>query len=153
MTLEKLTLTQNTDGYEYEMYPITEAPYSQRKPAFSVSPPGVGPENNVLLGIQGQQADIRLQFAIWDDGSDRANGTYTSTVISLADQIQYLRDEIHKPTFSVTWTLDHTPGDQYSESIYTNQDVYVESMEIPTLSTQNRRWLRSTMTLRRGGTA
>ena len=153
MALEQLTLTNVTDGHEYQMYPVTEAPETRDKPAFSVSPPGQSPDNNILLGIQGMQSDIRLQFAIWDDGTDRANGTYSSTVVTLAEQIRYLRDVMHAPTFSVEWTLDHTPGDQFDSKVYDAAPVYIERMELPTLSVSDRNWKNATMTLRRGGPA
>lgn len=155
MALEKLTLTYDPDneGLEYEMYPVTEAPETQDKPAFSVSPPGVAPENNILLGVQGMQADIRLQFAIYDDGSDRSNGTYSEAVETVGEQLTYLRDEIHAPTFSARWTLDHTPGGQFDTKIYDEADVYLESMDLPTLSVTERKWKNASMTLRRGGTA
>jgi len=153
--LEKLTLTYNpgSDNLEYTMYPVSEVDEDQQKPAFSVSPPGVSARDNVLLGIQGQTADIPIEFVIYDDGTDRANGTYSSTVVTVGEQINYLRDEMHAPTFSAEWTLDHDTGGQFSTQIYENDSVYLERLNLPTLSESDRAWKRARMRLRRGGTA
>lgn len=153
--LEKLTLTLNpsSDNLQYEMYPVTEVDERQDKPAFSIAPPGQDARNNILLRISGMQGDITLEFAIYDDGSDRANGTYTSTVVTVGEQINYLRDEIQKPTFSAGWTLDHTTGGQFDTKIYDNDDVYVENMDLPTISRTERKWKIARLSLRRGGSA
>lgn len=151
--LEILTLTEQGTGYEYAMYPVTEVDERQEKPAFSVSPPGLSARQNILLGLQGQQATIDLQFAIWDDGVDRANSTYSSSVITVAEQINYLRDEIHQPTFTANWTLDHTTGGQFDSKVYDSDNVYVESMQLPTISEGNPLWKPATITLRRGSSA
>jgi len=145
MTLEKLQLELTNQGYQYDIYPVESVDDNQRKEAFSVAPPGQAPSDNILLGISGMQGDIEIVFWIWDDGTDRANGTYTSTVVTLTEQLNYLRDEIHDPSFSSAWTLDHLTGNRYSAD-----DVFVEVMDLPTIQNDSPKWLQARMTLRRG---
>jgi hypothetical protein len=149
--LEKLRLKLDSDGdgttdKSYDIYPIEEVTIRSRKDAFSIAPPGLAARENILLGVSGMEADIEIQAFVWDDGTDRANGTHTSAVTSVEDQITYLEDEIHAPDFAASWELDHLNG-----SAFNDDDVFVESVEPTVLSAQNRKWKPVRIGLRRGG--
>jgi hypothetical protein len=147
--LEELRLTLNpgdADERQYDIYPIQEVQISSRKNAFSISPPGLAASENILLGVSGMEADITIQAWVWDDGSDRANGTYTSTVTTLQEQNRYAEDVIHAPDFGATWELDHTTGAGFNDD-----EVFVENVEPTVLSVENRKWLPIRFSLRRGG--
>ena len=148
-TLEKLRLTLNpgeADERQYDIYPIREVSIASRKNAFSIAPPGLAASENILLGVSGMEADITIEAFVWDDGSDRANGTHTSTVVSLEDQLTYLEETMHAPDFGATWQLDHTTGGAFN-----SDDVFVESVEPTVLSTSERKWRSVRIGLRRGG--
>jgi hypothetical protein len=152
MSLETLTIELTGDGYQYVMKPLSGVDESQEKPAFSISPPGQSAANNILLGIQGQQGDIRIQFFLHDDGTDRANGTAPTgefaddTVVTIAEQREWLRDFVHAPAFDSQHTLTHDTGNEYS-----SMDVYLETIDIPTLQQDSPKWTQASMRLRRGG--
>jgi hypothetical protein len=152
MSLETLTITQTDDSYDYEMSILQGVDESQEKPALSISPPGQSASNNILLGIQGQQGEIRITFFLHNDGTDKANGTapagvFTNdTVVTIAEQREWLREYIHDPGFDTKWTLTHDTGDEFS-----GDDVFLETIDIPTLQQDSPKWHEATMRLRRGG--
>jgi len=149
MSLEKLRLTLNpgdTDERQYSIYPIQSVDIRSRKDAFSIAPPGLSARDNILLGVSGMQADITIRCSIWNDGSDRANGTYTSDVITVQEQIRYLEDVIHSPDFAAVWELDHENG-----SAFSNDDVFVESIEPTVFDADSQAWKECRIGLRRGG--
>jgi len=152
MNLETLTITQTNDSYEYTMSVLQGVDESQEKPAFSISPPGQSAKNNILLGIQGQQGTIRINFYLYDDGTDKANGTAPAgvfdndTVVTIAEQREWLREYIHASAFEVEWNLTHDTGDEFS-----GDKVFLESMDIPTLQRESPNWTEATLSLRRGG--
>lgn len=147
MALEKLSLTLNPsgEGYEYEVSMIQEVKLRSRKSAFSIAPPGLAAAENILLGVSGMQADLEVRFMVHDDGSDKARGTYTSTVVTVEDQLEYLEDVIHAPDFDAGWTLDHKTGEAFS-----NDEVYLESIDVPLISRGSPKWKECRMALRRG---
>ena len=152
MTLDKLRLTNTTDGYDYDIYPLRGVDEQQTKDALSISPPGRAASENILLGLQGQQADITVRFQLHDDGTDKADGTapvgeYDSdTVVTKAEQRDYLRRFIHAPEFDVSWTLTHLTGEEFD-----GDEVFVEQIDIPTLEQDSPKWHESSIRLRRGG--
>jgi len=149
MTLEKLRLTLNpgeASELQYDLYPIQEVDITSRKEAFSIAPPGLSAAENILLGVSGMQADLSIRATLWDDGSDRANGTYTSDVTTVEEQATYLEDEIHAPDFGASWELDHLTG-----AAFNDDKVFVESIEPTVISQQSPKWKPIRLSLRRGG--
>lgn len=167
MSLEELTLTLEatdnpnlTDPLEYTITVIQGAEDSQSKDAFSVAPPGLGPTENILLGVSGMQRDTEIRWAIHDDGTDKSNGTVSTavtngdipsgefendTVVTLSEQVRYLQDWIHDPDFNAGWTLDHATGGMYS-----SREVFIETIDTPTILQDSPRWLEARMALRVG---
>ena len=151
MSLETLTITQTTDGYEYTFVPLQGVDESQTKDAVSIAPPGRPASENILLGISGMEGDITINFAVHNDGTDKANGTaaglgFTNdTVVTLEEQRRYLREHIHAPGFDVSWTLTHDTG-----AAFDGDEVFVENIDIPTLQRDSPKWYQSSMRLRRG---
>jgi hypothetical protein len=160
MPLEELQLTatadfdnDNTDeNREYDIYPIQTVDLTSRKDAFSIAPPGLAAKENILLGVSGMQADIEIQATVWDDGTDRANGTaptgvFTNdTVVTVAEQIQWLEEYIHAPDFGVAWTLDHLTG-----AAFNDDEVFVEEVSPTIFDVDSPKWKPVTIRLRRGG--
>lgn len=151
MTLETLRLTRNpgdADERQYDITMIQGVDLSSRKDAVSIAPPGQSASNNILLGISGMEADIEIRFVIHDDGTDKANGTHTSDVITVEDQITYLEGTMHDPGFETTWELTHTTG-----GLFNSDDVYVENVDPTLLNVDSPKWKQCRITLRRGGSA
>jgi len=146
--LEKVRITLNPDSgnpYSYDMYPVQNLGENQNKDAFSISPPGRPASDNILLGVGGMQADLPLNFTVWDDGSDRSNGTGDTSIVTVEEQNEYLRDVIHAAEFSATWELDHLTGNAFN-----GDEVFVESVDITHLSNDSPKWKQATLRLRRG---
>jgi len=148
--LEKLRLKLDSDGDDtiertYDIYPIQSVDISSTKEAFSIAPPGLAASENILLGISGMQADITINGQVWEDGSDRANGTHTSTVTTVEEQLTYLEDTIHAPDFAAGWQLDHLTGAAFNDDA-----VFVENIDVTVLSSGQRKWKDISIRLRRG---
>ena len=155
--LETLTLTLEGGGdagedLEYTMGVLVGVDNSQTKSALSISVPGQSAANNILLGIQGMQADRTATWVVHDDGTDKSNGTAASvssfpfaTVESIAEQRRWLEEVIQSPDFDASWTLDHDGGDHFD-----NQEVFLERIDIPALQQSSPKWVEARMDLRRG---
>ena len=148
--LEKLRLKLDQDGSgtvdrTYDIYPIETVDVSSTKNAFSIAPPGLAAAENILLGVSGMEADITIQGFVWDDDTDRANGTHTSTVTTVDEQLTYLEETIHAPDFGASWQIDHLTGAAFSDD-----DVFVETIEPTVLSQSNPKWKPVRIRLRRG---
>lgn len=151
MTLEKLRLKLDSDGddvieREYDIYPLQSVEISSTKEAFSIAPPGLAASDNILLGVSGMQGDITIDGQVWDDGNDRANGTHTSTVTTVTEQVTYLEDTMHDPGFSAAWELDHLTG-----SAFNDDEVFVENIDTTAISQESPKWKPLRIRLRRGG--
>ena len=150
--LQKLSLKLDANGdgtvdNEYQIYPITgDVDISSQKDAFSIAPPGLPANENILLGVSGMQADISIPFQLWNNGEDRANGTHSSTVVTVQEQADYLEDVMHDPSFLAAWQLDHLTG-----AAFNDDDVFLEGVDVTVISDTARRWKPATMRLRRGG--
>jgi hypothetical protein len=91
------------------------------------------------------QADITINATVWNDGSDRSNGTAASAVTTVAEQNTYLEETMHAPDFSAGWQLDHLTGNAFNDD-----DVFVENIEITPLSLDSPKWKPLRIRLRRG---
>jgi len=133
MSTDRLRITNTTDGYQYEIGPLRGVDERQTKDALSIAPPGQAAAKNILIGLKGQEADITIRFVLHDDGTDRANGTAPAgefaddTVVTIAEQREYIRRFVHAPAFDVTWQLDHPTGDEFN-----GDEVFLERVDIPT---------------------
>ena len=149
--LEKARLELTTQGYQYDIYPLRGIDESQSKDAVSIAPPGQPPGENILLGIQGMQGDLTVNFALHDDGTDKANGTAPAgvfandTVVTVAEQREWLLDYVHAPDFDATWTLTHLTGD-----ILDGLEVFVENPDVSYLQQESPKWTDASIRLRRG---
>jgi len=151
--LEKLRLELITQGYQYDIYPLREVGTSQDRPNLSISTPGTPASDNILIGIQGQQAELPINFILHDDGTDKSNGTAPAgefaddTVVTIMEQVRWLEDYIQAASTTAEWTIDHATGERFN-----NDSVAVESMDLPTLQRDSPKWHEATLRLRRGGT-
>jgi len=155
--LETLTLTLLGAGdagedLEYTMSVLVGVDNRQTKDALSIAPPGQSAAQNILLGIQGQQADRTATWYVHDDGTDKSNGTasavssfFVDSVESIAEQRRWLEDVIHAPDFDAQWELNHDGGDHFD-----SQSVFLERIDIPALQQSSPKWVEARMDLRRG---
>jgi hypothetical protein len=60
-----------------------------------------------LFRFFGQAETVTFTYAIFNDGVDVSGGSYTSTVVTIKEQIAYLRDVIYGPEYDTDWTFAH----------------------------------------------
>jgi hypothetical protein len=147
MPLEELRLKLDSDGdgfveNTYDIYPVQLVEINSTKDAFSIAPPGLSAAENILLGVGGMQADITITASVWDDGSDRSNG---SNVVTVEEQTNYLEETMHAPDFSAGWQLDHLTGNAFNDD-----EVFVENIDLTPISLDSPKWKPVTFRLRRG---
>jgi hypothetical protein len=82
--------------------------FKKSQPAISIPIADAQPQNNVLFRFTGQTEEITFSFVLVDDGSDCAAATHTSTVVTIDEQIAYLRATIYTEEFDTYWTLYQT---------------------------------------------
>lgn len=81
------------------------------------------PENNAQFGFQGKTLEIPVSLVVYDDGTDKSNGTFSSVgltdarisgseINTVREQIIFLRQYIHNSQFGTTWTLE---GGRFSD--------------------------------------
>ncbi len=122
--INDVTLLNNDTSNSFFFRAVT--PFRSRKsqPATALPLINTSSTNTVLFRFFGQSEEVSFTFVLFDDGTDVADGTYTSTVISLAEQIHYLRDVIYSDNFDVDWTLTqlvfYTAG---LDGVITNLDI------------------------------
>lgn len=166
--LHKLRLTLNpgeTGERQYDIYPIQSGDSRQRKSAFSIAPPGLPASENILMGVSGMENDLSFTATLWDDGTDRSNGTaptsavvgkdaagnditysFNGTVVTVEEQDLYLRNVIHASDFGSAWTLDQLSGSKFN-----GDQVFVESIEPTLFDVDSPKWKECRFGLRLGG--
>lgn len=78
---------------------------SKNQPAIAIPLINTGASNAVLFRFSGQVEEVNLSFAIFDDDTDISGGTHSSTVKTVAEQIQYLKDDIFTEEYDTDWSL------------------------------------------------
>lgn len=107
------TIENNTSNKTYAFKGLTPMKNRQSQTLISIPIVNTTPGNTVLFRFSGQEEDFDFEFAIYDDGTDRANGTHSSTVTTVDEQIAYLKDHIFTEQFNDNWTFTqarYAPG-------------------------------------------
>ena len=125
--LDVLVLENDTDGFEYYMYPVKNVRYEQEKSYFDLRIPGESAEKTKLMGLSGMGGTIKVDMRIYNDGEDRANGTApqgtiyfddtdgddVDDVITVTEQVTYLREYMHDEDLNTQYTLVFENGNSY----------------------------------------
>jgi len=157
MSLDKLkvtvypggTISDTETNYQYVIKIVDEVQDTLDKPATTFTLPGKSYKNNQLIGITGQEDEINIYWNLHNDGStDYADGSYHSTINTMAEQIKYLKNTIHDASFSASWTLVDNEG---IYGTYSDPDggleCHLKIVDIPTFSQGSPRWREATMTI------
>lgn len=102
---EDLKITNNTNSKDYLIYGGIEFTPIQTQKSYSFQLPEGAPEDNQIIRLEGQLEEMNITFNVWNNGIDRANGTHSSTVKTVAEQLIYLRETIFTKAMSDSWTL------------------------------------------------
>lgn len=105
-----LTITNNANSNKFQFRCV--APIGNKKSQGVISIPLVqtSAANNLLFRFFGQQEEVTFVFAIYSDSVDVSDGTgssgdYGSSVTTISQQIEFLRDYVFTHEFDTTWTL------------------------------------------------
>jgi len=129
----------NDEGLEYWVYPLRESQLEQEKPSSSIAPPGQSAADNIRMALQGQEGVIPINFVIWNDGEDRANETHSEPVVTVGEQVEYLKNHFHDPSFGVGFTVEQDNG--YLETRLPSMSGNLENILIPMFNIQSSKWL------------
>jgi hypothetical protein len=141
----------NDNGFEFWLYPMDETTLQQEKPSTNISPPGQGPKNAVQMQLQGMTLQPELGIVLWDNGSDHANGTHSSQVVSIGEQVEYLLQYFHDSDTGVGATMSQEDA-VFGESRLPTYDVTIEQIRIPLFKGNSYSWIKGAMRLTVGGT-
>lgn len=84
--------------------------------------PNSSPENTILTSYLPQGRQINLAFTLINDGTDISNGTHTSTVVTINEQIDYIENTFNTYLMGVQYRLNGIG--------YNNMKVKIESINI-----------------------
>lgn len=169
-----LELNANGGQFLYYIFPLSPGKMLQEKPTFTMSKPGEGPRDNIGMGFQGETRSYDVEFFLYNDGWDRANGSSSTVssftndghtyfengeVVDIPEQKYYLEEFFHDPSFDASWTLKQVESfrkDSSGNNIHTLNcgdpiDVFIESVDIDQFSNGSR-WLPATLEITVGST-
>ena len=108
MTLETdVTITNNTSGKKFLFRGVSFKP-KKSQPVLPFPLINQTPNNTFLFRFFGQSETASFSFAIVNDSVDVSDGTETGGVTTIAEQIQYLRDDIYTSSYNDSWLLEFT---------------------------------------------
>lgn len=104
----------NADPLEYHFELVQNLDSNGEIPATTVE--SDIPENNQHLAFQGKTKNIPIEWLIYDNGTDKSDGTYSSagitdsrisndTIVSATEQKVFLEYYIHNPNSTAQWRL------------------------------------------------
>lgn len=117
-------IDDNNIQLEYEVKLVQEFPQTQESP-FS-STPSLNPETSFQYNLSGKNEDPTMTFKLYDDGTDRSNGTLAEmeevakglgydtfsdprfsndTLTGVQEQKTWLKEYINNHAIPVTWRL------------------------------------------------
>ena len=141
----RIELTELSRNNIYTMYPINSIDDSLEKPTISMSLPGTSYSENPLMGLEGQESSITVDFTIWDNGEDRGSG---NNIISVSDQLDYLKNTIFEPDFDAKWELslyylEDEPDEHANRNyrLYEKEQVLIDSHNLPVVTETSFKWI------------
>lgn len=72
----------------------------------TIGVPLVNTKQKIHFRFIGQSEELSINFVLWDDNTDVSLGTNPTPVITLAAQIQYLKNSIFTPQFDDDFELE-----------------------------------------------
>ena len=123
------------DNYEYILKLIRTMPTRQTKGVTSIALPGMAATSNILMALQGMQLTIDLTFTMYNDGTDKSNGTapsgdFPNGVKTITEQKDWLINYIHSADIDAKW---YFYSDDYPSGIkcIVNEISFDEQNETP----------------------
>lgn len=105
--MSEFTITNNDNGYKYLGKAVQSWNPIRVQQSTDFTLPESTPQENQIIRLDGQREETAMTFIIWDDGTDRSDGTWTEPAITKIKQKQFLR-ELFTAGLSVDYTLVET---------------------------------------------
>ncbi len=99
------TLVNNKVSKTFKFRAVAPIRNSKSQPAVPIPLVNTDPDNTLLFRFTGQSEVFGFTFALFDDGVDVSNG---DSIVTINQQIAYLRDQIYTKEFDASWTLTHS---------------------------------------------
>lgn len=117
-------IKNNKNNKEFAFRGVAPFKPKRSQPTISVPFIGTSPDSTFLFRFTGQTETVSFNFALFNDGSDQALGTHTSTVVTVDEQIDYLMNEIYGNDYDTSWNL--TQDRYYPTAVVVN----IEDLEL-----------------------
>lgn len=95
----------NNNSKKFLFRGVTAFQVKKEQPATVIPFVSSSAGNTIIFKFSGQVEKISFKFAIFNDGTDVADGTHTSTVITIPDQIDYLKNTVWNADFDGSHTF------------------------------------------------
>lgn len=130
---QEFRLTNKDNSKSFRFVCITDLRDRISQPVNSVSLINSNWSNRLHFKIFGQTRTIQVRFALYDVSEDLADGTHTSTVQTLDEQVFYLQQQLYLATFDAEFRFGVvTPGpDRYLPSDGVIRDLEIEEVKGP----------------------
>lgn len=102
------TITNNNNSKSYLIYGIEDYSDDVSQTVYKFTLPDSSSEETILIRLEGQEETKTISFQIFNNNVDRANGTHTSEVKTIDEQIDYLKNEIFQYSMNADWTITNT---------------------------------------------
>lgn len=102
VALTDVSIVNNTSSKSFRFRAV--GPFKNKKfqPSIDIPLANTSAANRIIFRLSGQQQDVNFQFTLFDDGDDVSDG---DSIVTVAQQIDYLMNTIFSEEFDDTWTL------------------------------------------------
>ena len=102
---EDVVIERKDNGYIFTFRGVSTFKPKKSQPVLVAPLINLSTANTFLFRFFGPSETVNFSFVIFDDGVDVAKGSYTSTVVTIKEQVQYLKNVIFTENFDESWYL------------------------------------------------
>lgn len=139
----------NTAGkkFTFDSASVTNMTISTSMNIINFPIPGDDEDSNVVLNVGGKAKLVSFQFKLFDStGTDRADGTHTSSIETIKEQINYITDTVISTDIDEEFTL--VVDTDLAENLMTKQGL-IDSISM-TFDPQNPTYVTGSVTFKIG---
>jgi len=107
--VDDVVIENEESGKEFRFAVVEDLTDSLSRDVTSIPLPSNSSQDTVLFPLTGIEEDIEWSFILFDDGTDKSNGTSPSRIETLDEQREYLRNEIYTPGIDDTVLVKSQP--------------------------------------------
>lgn len=130
---QEFELTNKDNSKSFRFVLVTDVRDRVSQPSNSISLINSNWSNKLHFKVFGQTRTIQIRFALYDSTEDLADGTHTSAVQTLDEQIYYLQTHLYQAGFDVEYRFGAGTGgpDRYTQSDGVIDDLEIEEVKGP----------------------